>query len=414
MISCLFLCLCTNILSVYIWHHYNQHILVFLRYFKSALLRFLFDDSNKQTTHKVAPTSKRFYAVVLLTTVIVFQICLFSLFGFERPVLLRVEFPSELEDAIDDVFQIPLPPPFLPLNQSDSIFSFVHLRKAGGLSIRYSLLPYFKGKGENQTTTVFIFACEFFMRCSTYTVDQYLGRVVSSALPVRIVGHFSYSEVQKVTKLRNHTADCLTQLRHPLSRTLSCFYYRTTEQKKPKNITDFTPETFRMFMSMYTDMYGHGCNNEILRMFTPEKNETILNDSGFNLTRTRELVEVAKQNIAQCVVFLLETPEENRVISKEWMPEISEFVMETKLNVQKYKEDTHKIPQAFLDVLLDLNKADMELYEYGVRWHQRLYRTAARNKLIKAEVEKAGLSLDTMVVTTDDRSGPIKRRDPEV
>jgi len=339
----------------------------------------------------VATSSKHFYAVFLLATVIVFQIFLFSLFGLQRPQFVQIYIPEELREVDDDVRNITLPALFLPLNQSDSIFAFVHLRKAGGMSIRSSLVPYFKFRGENFTNVVMIFACEWAVRCGTYIVDGFLGRVVSSAMPVRVLGHFSFGEVQKITKLRNHTVDCFTQFRHPLNRTLSCFYYRNVEEKKPKNISSFSQEGFRAYMSTYRDLYGNGCNNEILRMFTTEKNETFLNDPmRVNATKARELAEVAKNNIAQCVVLLVEKPEQNMVIGAEFFPEFSDLVVGRRENSQKYTEDVNTLDKGYLDVIYDQNSIDMELYEFGYRWHQRLYRFAAKNKFMAEELKRVG------------------------
>eukprot|EP01102_Stenamoeba_stenopodia_P022178 TRINITY_DN914_c0_g1_i2.p1 TRINITY_DN914_c0_g1~~TRINITY_DN914_c0_g1_i2.p1 ORF type:complete len:412 (+),score=68.51 TRINITY_DN914_c0_g1_i2:173-1408(+) len=404
-------CFCVSLVLTVVWYRFRNHVTEFAHYLKSpsSLFELLLSESSNSkstsTTQKIAPVSSRFLLVVLLTTIIVFQICLFSLFGFERPSLVQVVIPLELEDLNDELWDLPLPSQFRSLNDTKAIFAFVHLRKVGGLSIRAALLTYYKSRNENQTNVVFIFCCEFGVRCSVYNVDPFLGKVVSradgeSAAPVRILGHLPYVEVQKVETLRNHKADCLTQFRHPLNRTISCFYYRTSEQKLARKISDYTPEKLRLFMRQYRDKYGHGCNNEILRMFSPETNETILNDPfnpEFNHTKTRELIEVAKKNIAQCVVFMLENPEQNSVISNEWMPEVAELIVEGggKVNSQKYRPDAHNITQENLDVLLDMNKADLELYEYGVRWHQRLYRTAARKAYIKTELEKAGYAYNS-------------------
>jgi len=100
--------------------------------------------------------------------------------------------------------------------------------------------------------------------------------------PVRVVGHVSYNEVERIARARGVDEDqrvaCMTQMRSPVDRVLSCLHYRTREEGNPKTVTDFTPRGFRRFLMSYRDKYGYGCNNEIARMFTDETDEDVLND----------------------------------------------------------------------------------------------------------------------------------------
>jgi len=373
-----------------------------------------------------------------LVFLVMFQLLLFSLLGFQRPQFVEVEIPRELQEVEDDVRNLVIPTRFSPLMQSGTIFAFVHLRKAGGTTIRSKLYPYLYFRRRNfrsnldpnqnslDNQTVMFSAC-LSLPCETYFLDEtMLERVkvnslslsspmstsLSSSSPVAdtttsvssekpqkpsavwILGHISFGQLEKVIRLRNnHSVDCFTQFRQPMDRTLSCIYYRTLEEKKPRNISSFKDkEQFRDFLRNYTDKFGFGCNNEILRMFTAETNETFLNNPlHYDESYTRSLVEVAKRNIAQCVVFLMEHPKQNKVISSEFFREIAKYTWarDRKANKLQYPEDVSKLDQGFIEVIREQNQIDLELYEFGVRWHQRLYRFAARNKLLSMEINKS-------------------------
>jgi len=346
-----------------------------------------------------------------------------ALFGFERPQFVEIEvmIPKELQEIEDDVRNLPLPHRFHLLSQPGTLFAFVHLRKAGGTSIRWKLDPYLYFKAGNPNNSynpfsnssrsdagdkdpVMISACGN-VKCATYQLDEFLGRVEESRKkepPIWILGHFSFGELEKVTsRVDNHTRlDCLTQLRHPIDRTLSCFYYRGfEEQNKTVRISSFKSEgRFRKYMSEFRDIYGYGCNNEMLRMFTSEANETFLSDPlRYNKTHARELVQEAKRNIVQCVVFLTGRgssrhqswqQQKNKLIGMEFFPEFAKMTLGRKDNVQMYPEDVKSLHRRYYDVMYDQNELDLELYEFGVRWHQRLYRFAARNKLLMEEIDK--------------------------
>jgi len=193
--------------------------------------------------------------------------------------------------------------------------------------------------------------------------------------PIILVGHITFQETLKIKavdeKMGNKRAlHCITQLRHPINRTVSCFHYRSQEVFHRKTaITDYTPSEFEYFLKFFRDKYGNGCNNEMLRMFSGLADEDTLNDIQEDSSEARLAVARAKKNIAQCIPFVVEDPEGSRKLARYWYPGLK--MGDRNANEGNYSKN-QEIPQAYIDVILKLNQPDLELYEFGVAQYNKL------------------------------------------
>jgi len=230
--------------------------------------------------------------------------------------------------------------------------------------------------------SILLSPCYNHLGCNSYTTEDILPEVTNYPdLPVKLVGHYSISEVERVLEARpSAQLTCLTQLREPIIRTLSCLYYRTKEKGRARlAFTYVNIDLFTDALKNFKDMYGHGCNNEILRMFAGDVDEETLSTLDPTSQLANDLVEKAKRNMEKCVVLLSSQAESNEAILNHWFPSMSalrEGINSTRMNTLSTVEKLEMIDPWYLRVVMVLNELDGILYEYGVQLHQRLYQVA--------------------------------------
>jgi len=276
---------------------------------------------------------------------------------------LAISFPPVLEHNFDYTKKI--------------VFGFVHLRKAGGSSIRELLVSDMKGV----RASIYI-PCHYGLRCDLYTLAGLYPYASYGSLPVQVAGHFPYVDIQRFAEgfgMQNFS--CLTQLRKPTSRVISCLYYRYTEMRFNRTISlaSMSEEEFHHHLHTFRDRWRHGCNNEIARMFSSLLDERILNDFDMTTSLAKHVEATAKENMSKCVVLLLEEGEENQKMMNYWFPSLVNFaknITSKKSNVYRFAEKAEVLPPRFIDIVNEVNEMDVRLYEYGAWLHKQQYEYA--------------------------------------
>jgi len=276
---------------------------------------------------------------------------------------------------------VPYPDIFSDLKSYEVVFAFIHLRKSGGTAVRAALDEDFVKSGLMGQTAIFITPCRFSVPCATYNISKQVKQdiVLSPRLPIRISGHFTFPDVERILEVRpeqNQKLSCLTQLRPPEERFISCFYYRTREMGRPKYLHFFKPEALKSFSHSFRDTWGYGCNNEILRMFTGLEDEDYLNNPDPDSEFTQELIKIAKQNMEKCIILIAGQDEKNNAIAERWLPNMPALQDLSKKKANVGRKWLYSVPQVYFEVVRELNKVDQILYDYGAQLHERLYRYA--------------------------------------
>eukprot|EP01102_Stenamoeba_stenopodia_P007764 TRINITY_DN2187_c0_g1_i1.p1 TRINITY_DN2187_c0_g1~~TRINITY_DN2187_c0_g1_i1.p1 ORF type:complete len:346 (-),score=36.44 TRINITY_DN2187_c0_g1_i1:32-1069(-) len=271
---------------------------------------------------------------------------------------------------------LPFPPVLKNLTSPESVFAFVHLRKCGGSTIRSFLWRDFRSAGLNEQNSICIFACTGKVWCETtspYYWKDYIENKLT--LPVHLIGHFPYPEVATVLKARpSAQIHCLSSLRLPEERFVSCLYYRTSEQKNAQNISNFTPSTLETFAEEFRDINGFGCSNELLRMFADETDESVLNHLNLHLyDQGVRLMETAKRNMEQCIFLVPGRDEENEAIARHWFPTLPGLIQARDKAINMWMKPTEEIPAEMADTIFLLTQLETILYNYGVQLHDRQY-----------------------------------------
>eukprot|EP01102_Stenamoeba_stenopodia_P007765 TRINITY_DN2187_c0_g1_i2.p1 TRINITY_DN2187_c0_g1~~TRINITY_DN2187_c0_g1_i2.p1 ORF type:complete len:344 (-),score=32.30 TRINITY_DN2187_c0_g1_i2:48-1079(-) len=272
---------------------------------------------------------------------------------------------------------LPYPPVLRNLTSTESIFAFIHLRKCGGSTIRAFLWRDFYLAGLNEENSICIFPCLGKLWCETTTSYYWKDYIENKlTLPVHLIGHFPFTEVETVHKARpSAQVHCLSMLRLPEERFVSCLYYRTWEQRNAQNISNFTPSTLETFTEEFRDIHGYGCSNELLRMFGDEMDEFVLNHLNLHLyDRGVRLMETAKRNMEKCIFLVPGRDEENDAIARHWFPTLPGLTQSRHkaFNMRKKPTD-EEISTEMADTIFLLAQLETILYNYGVQLHDRQY-----------------------------------------
>jgi hypothetical protein len=163
---------------------------------------------------------------------------------------------------------------------------------------------------------------------------------------------------------------CITILREPVSRAVSCYYFRHKRRKGSKTLGDLDPEELRSIMLYGRDTYGHTCSNEMARIFTGFPLEWEVSQPGdWSEGFHAALLHRAANNMGRCILLDLDDMPGNEELLDYWAPWIAWRGMgHEKLN--KSKPDEEFTPEQ-LEVLRDTNGADLALYEYAKEFRKR-------------------------------------------
>eukprot|EP01102_Stenamoeba_stenopodia_P007011 TRINITY_DN1957_c0_g1_i1.p1 TRINITY_DN1957_c0_g1~~TRINITY_DN1957_c0_g1_i1.p1 ORF type:complete len:331 (-),score=26.62 TRINITY_DN1957_c0_g1_i1:195-1187(-) len=273
---------------------------------------------------------------------------------------------------------LPYPSVLRSLSSPDSIFAFIHLRKCGGSAIRSHLWNDFQAAGLNNDNSILIFPC-FTTYCEVTSTLYWMDQIEPNvALPVHVVGHIPLRLVEVVTTVRpDSQLHCLSTLRPPEERFISCLYYRTREMRKARTLSSFTPSTLKTFSQSFRDIHGYGCSNELLRMFGDESDESVLNQLDLHHTeRGMQLMETAKRNMEKCVFTVQGRNEENEAIVRHWFPTLPGLVPSLSTAVNVGLRPPEEVSVELINTIYQLTQLETVLYNYGVQLHERQYRYA--------------------------------------
>jgi len=182
-----------------------------------------------------------------------------------------------------------------------------------------------------------------------------------------VAGHFGWPAFY-ITVPRSSNISCFTVTRKPVSRVISCYYYRYPNAPA---IHTLSPKALQHFLLHKYSIFGEGCNNEVVRIFSGMNVESSINTLSENPDLMKPLVEQAKRNMNQCLSLIYEDLITNSTadLLNAWFPWLGyqglrkENVGKRSAQMSAYEE---RLPEELLDVIMKANAADMELYRHAL------------------------------------------------
>jgi hypothetical protein len=187
---------------------------------------------------------------------------------------------------------------------------FFHQRKAGGDSLRRSMSNAAKRKGFSA-----FFPCYNDVPCDMF-------ENIPDDRPYAMYGsHFTWGEQAKLEifgQNRRNNYTCVTNFRDPISRVISCLYYRfrkliylTRQELKYYPVADLID------LLRHTDEYGSSCVNEPFRILSGFRDEKVFDDMVKNSDdvrpfydeQTKLVFDLTVSNLAKCTPCILELPQ---------------------------------------------------------------------------------------------------------
>lgn len=137
-------------------------------------------------------------------------------------------------------------------------FIFFHQRKCGGSSFRATLR-----KAAAKLNLKTYIPCMDGVSCDMYSFNHLRGNQLPVSGDVAVfAGHFTWGEQHDLARWgREANIACTTNYREPVSRIVSCLYYRHKASFGNKCINDLTVEMLRKLL-FKRDEYGDSCLNE--------------------------------------------------------------------------------------------------------------------------------------------------------
>jgi hypothetical protein len=296
------------------------------------------------------------------------------------------------------------PPLVLPRPGPMNRFIFYHLRKCGGSTLRTQIMQsveVLNSQKQNGTAhkILSVIPCKQGTKCDVYHLDrQNVGILKKISV---VAGHFPWGIVQQ--DLNSHrwqpgplkesgalkgldvynNLHCLTQLRDPLARTLSCIHFRfksgswlqnrlSRDSKENLTLLTLTPNEMDILLADGVDVYGNGCCNEGLRILSGFVDEDLINKLTFEHHMAESILDMAKRNMRKCVVTVTEVPEAKWHAIDYWHPWLSQGIptaknRNLKLNAQRYRrEEKDFFHPSVIEVITKRNEVEIELYKYAL------------------------------------------------
>jgi hypothetical protein len=248
---------------------------------------------------------------------------------------------------------------------------FFHLRKCAGSTMRSQLVR--AAQKEIGARSWFI-PCKDNVPCTTYQLQTKAGGRLRRTISV-YGGHLFFGDVQRGLRqlARNNSRymlpraefSCFTILRKPTTRVPSCWNYR---MKRPA-FDDLPTARIRESLRTAVDKFGHGCNNEALRIFADVgASEGVINTLSASTPAALPALSSALKNMQQCVVGTLERCEDTERVLSFYFPFLRGYIGCSKGHELR-GQARRAIPaaeQAERDALvLEENFLEQAIYEYA-------------------------------------------------
>ena len=216
---------------------------------------------------------------------------------------------------------------------------------------------------------------------------------------VAFAGHLTWEDIN-FRLSRTHGTEpafsCFTMLRHPLTRVRSCFYYRRLFGSSRKEMSQFSGPELRARFAEGRDLYGHGCLNEVFRIFGPDpwaRNETFLNTFGtgeddLESPLANHLIQTVVARMSRCVVGIQDI-ENGQSYSKSFrllgrtQPWLDPY-LDASIHLQtgSRKSSQMNLPEGVLQVLLELTFLETQVYTAMVKLYKQQQKEAMNTGMV--------------------------------
>ena len=242
-------------------------------------------------------------------------------------------------------------------------FVFLHQRKCGGTSIRAAV---YTGAVE-----LGLEAASFVPCINAHCVHFKPDLAASTAFAI-FACHCNWYTV--IPKDRDYA--CMSTFRHPVSRAVSCLYFRFPDRFRPEILANISTTEFRaMLMNTFHDMNAT-CSNEVLHILSGKYNPIELDGLLENPVSANALIQEAILNMQRCTVLISSDGSEasrtelnswNARVLKHWHPWIGE--------VGRLNENLHSdIPTHLISVIHELNWPEMQVYNAAMQRYKEQQR----------------------------------------
>ena len=239
----------------------------------------------------------------------------------------------------------------------DRPFVFLHQRKCGGMSVRVA--EYMSGLKLGLEAASFV-PC-FNPMCKITQPD--LASIEASAI---LACHCNWYTV--IPRVKGFA--CLSSFRHPVSRAVSCLFYKFPRQVRPEMLANMSTTQFRALLKNTLHDDNATCNNEALHMFSSSYKFSELDHLVRNPAAANMLIQEAVLNMQRCTVLVVsdsgsaarqsELTSWNARILQHWFPWIGDI---GKLNVNSHPD----IPTHLVPVIYELNWPEMQVYNAALQ-----------------------------------------------
>mmetsp|Transcript_33757 Transcript_33757/g.63112 ORF Transcript_33757/g.63112 Transcript_33757/m.63112 type:complete len:382 (+) Transcript_33757:58-1203(+) len=236
---------------------------------------------------------------------------------------------------------------------------FMHQAKSGGTSLRETLYKSSRYHG----LSAFI-PCNGGVRCQKFDIDGETAAVYG--------GHFCWkATMNKLESRRVSQVSCVTIFREPVSRILSCYYYRMVGQNKkaPTCLTSLSPERLQR------ELLENSCVNEPFRRIGDCNVATRL-ENHKSAEAQISAWETTLQHLSQCVPIILEEPASYQVAA-HLFPQFHESftsLSNVKLNRNKKYNNHCRVGAAHMRAVKTIANHEIRLYKAA---RKRMWRLRA-------------------------------------
>lgn len=162
----------------------------------------------------------------------------------------------------------------------------------------------------------------------------------------------------------NKPFSCLTIFREPISRLISCLFFRFPYYSANgyQSINDFQVDELNELLKMGKDEYGDNCINEPFKILSGFNNNEILLDLDVESFTKHALLNITLSNCNKCVIIISNDPKYNDYLQYMFPQLANAFKHEESLLYGHYQHNiTHFRPE-ILELLNKFTELESILY----------------------------------------------------